>query len=229
MSRRVSRRGSRFSGRQWLILAGLAIVNVVVLGFVALAWWLTAALVPPAAAPPGGLPPEPAADLPYPPTWTPTATRTPAPPTATPTLVLIGPAPASTATPEPAPDLFRTPTPVPALADLARIMQGESPGDMRAAYYVGWVAKNRLLAGGYGRTYAEVARGFNGYRTSAVAREPFLRLAKQVIVARRDPTGGSIYALSHTDLNNLGLSPETAASGVGQWYFFREWPRRRRF
>ncbi|MFQ5614297.1 MAG: hypothetical protein ACE5H9_19415 [Anaerolineae bacterium] len=216
----------RFTGLQTLIIAGLVVLNVCVLGGLIAVWrpvWTAGS--PPAVAQETTATPTPR----LPPTWTPTPIPPLGPPTATPTRVVTGPPPAKPPTPTFTPAPRRRPRPSAAVIDLARIMQGESPGDLRAAYYVGWVAKNRVNAEGYGRTYAEVAGGFNGYRVSGPPREEFLDLARRVIRARRDPTRGSLYALSHADLNNLNLSPDTATAGSGLWYFFREWPHPRRY
>ncbi len=108
--------------------------------------------------------------------------------------------------------------------DLARILQGESPGDKEAAYYVGWVAKNRLLHTGYGDTYAIVSSGFFGYRADMQPNETFLELALSIMRDRKDPTEGSLYALSRTDITNLGIPPQRADITKGEWFFFKTWP-----
>lgn len=133
---------------------------------------------------------------------------------------------------------FRIPTPpafwVPVSAktevlDLARIMQGESGGDIEAAYRVGWVAKNRRLHGSYGNSYYEVSSGFFGYRRDKRPSEAFLRKAEQVIRSRRDPTGGCLYALSRTDITNLGVPAQRADVAYGEWFFFKTWPLSARY
>jgi hypothetical protein len=103
-------------------------------------------------------------------------------------------------------------------------MQGESPGDPEAAYYVGWVAKNRLLHKSYGDTYAVVSYGFFGYRADMEPSKEFLNIARQVIKAKADPTGGCLYALSRTDITNLGVPPSRADVTKGEWFFFKIWP-----
>ncbi len=108
--------------------------------------------------------------------------------------------------------------------DLARIMQGESTGDKDAAYYVGWVAKNRLLHEGYGDTYAMVSSGFFGYKANINPSNDFLEIAIRIIRAKEDPTNGCLYALSRTDITNLGIPPHRADVTRGEWFFFRTWP-----
>lgn len=108
--------------------------------------------------------------------------------------------------------------------DLARIMQGESPGDQEAAYYVGWVAKNRLLNPYYGDTFAHVSSGFFGYRADIQPSEDFLEIARRVIRSNQDPTSGCLYALSRTDITNLGVPASRADVHIGEWFFFRTWP-----
>lgn len=108
--------------------------------------------------------------------------------------------------------------------DLARIMQGESAGDPEAAYRVGWVAKNRLLHPSYGDTYYVVSSGFFGYRPDLQPTPQFIELARRVIQARYDPTGGCLYALSRSDIAKLGVPPERADVTYGEWFFFRTWP-----
>lgn len=108
--------------------------------------------------------------------------------------------------------------------DLARILQGESTGDPDAAYYVGWVAKNRHRHVGYGNSYFEVSSGFFGYRADLQPNETFMRVAERVIRSQRDPTGGCLYALSRTDITNLGIPPQRADVTFGEWFFFRTWP-----
>lgn len=162
-----------------------------------------------------------------PPTWTPTPGG-PILPTPIATPVSDGSLPTRIYTPRPTslPGLPALPTVPPRLSviDLARIMQGESPGDPEAAYYVGWVAKNRLLHEGYGDTYAIVSHGFFGYRANMDPSKEFLQIARQVIKAKLDPTGGCLYALSRTDITNLGVPPSRADVTKGEWFFFKTWP-----
>ena len=161
-----------------------------------------------------------------PPTWTPGPTREVVP-TATSTPIFDGVAPTRIYTPRPT-SLPGLPIPfgIPKLTvmDLARIMQGESPGDKEAAYMVGWVAKNRLLHPGYGDTYAVVSHGFFGYRADLNPNKEFLEIARRIIKAREDPTGGCLYALSRTDITNLGIPPSRADMASGEWFFFKTWP-----
>ncbi len=161
-----------------------------------------------------------------PPTWTPSPTREIIP-TATGTLAFDGVVPTRIYTPRPT-SLPGLPIPfqVPKLTvlDLARIMQGESPGDKEAAYMVGWVAKNRLLHPSYGDTYAVVSHGFFGYRADMMPSKEFMDIARRVIKARDDPTGGCLYALSRTDITNLGVPPSRADVAFGEWFFFKTWP-----
>ncbi|MDM8521111.1 hypothetical protein QUF64_13790 [Anaerolineales bacterium HSG6] len=110
------------------------------------------------------------------------------------------------------------------IVDLARILQGESPGDKEAAYRVGWVAKNRHRHGGYGDSYYEVSSGFFGYRANMQPSEEFLQIAQRIIRAQKDPTDGCLYALSRTDITNLGVPPSRADVAYGEWFFFRTWP-----
>lgn len=167
-----------------------------------------------------------------PPTWTPSPTEYVAP-TNLPTPVYDGAMPTRMYTPRPTslpglPVVF-----LPAhrgtlneieIVDLARILQGESPGDKEAAYYVGWVAKNRLLHPGYGSNFRAVSSGFFGYRASMQPREEFKEIARQVMRARVDPTAGCLYALSRTDITKLRVSPQRADLNIGEWFFFRTWP-----
>jgi hypothetical protein len=161
-----------------------------------------------------------------PPTWTPppvyTVIATP-----TPTPVWDGQAPTRIYTPRPT-SLPGLPIPIFAgqisVIDLARIMQGESPGDPEAAYMVGWVAKNRLLHAGYGDTYLVVSYGFFGYRADMQPSKKFLDIARRVIRAKEDPTSGCLYALSRTDITKLGIPPGRADVAYGEWFFFKTWP-----
>lgn len=165
-----------------------------------------------------------------PPTWTPGPTPE-FNPTAAGTQVFDGAVPTRIYTPRPTglPDI---PLPLPVVVrhsdidviDLARILEGESPGDKEAAYYVGWVAKNRLLHAGYGDSIAVVSSGFFGYRANIQPRKEFLDIAVRVLRAKEDPTQGCLYALSRTDITNLGIPPERADVTKGEWFFFRTWP-----
>ena len=107
--------------------------------------------------------------------------------------------------------------------DLARIIQGESAGDKEAAYRVGWVAKNRLKTNGYGRNYYEVSSGFFGYRANSQPSKEFIEIAKRIIRAPKDPTHGSLYALSRTDITYLGVPASRADVAYGEWFFFKTW------
>ncbi|MBN1995782.1 MAG: hypothetical protein JW953_24060 [Anaerolineae bacterium] len=161
-----------------------------------------------------------------PPTWTPTAEQRLGP-TPLATRVWDGQQPTRIYTPHPT-SLPGLPIPFyPAqlsVVDLARIMQGESPGDKEAAYMVGWIAKNRLLHAGYGDTYAVVSHGFFGYRADIEPNKEFLTLARRVIRSKEDPTNGCLYALSRTDITNLGIPPGQADVAYGEWFFFKTWP-----
>lgn len=173
--------------------------------------------------------PSPTSTFVLPATWTPSPTREVLP-SATGTNVALGLVPTRIYTPRPTslpglplPRIF---APIPSLTvlDLARIMQGESPGDPEAAYRVGWVAKNRLLHQGYGDTYFVVSSGFFGYRPDLQPNQQFMNLAEKVIRAKDDPTGGCLYALSRTDITKLGIPPQRADVAYGEWFFFRTWP-----
>jgi hypothetical protein len=161
-----------------------------------------------------------------PPTWTPTPGG-PVFPTPVATPVSDGNLPTRIYTPR-ATSMPGAPMPIVpprfSVLDLARIMQGESPGDPAAAYYVGWVAKNRLLNDGNGDTYAVVSHGFFGYRAEMNPYKEFLKIAQQVIRAKEDPTQGCLYALSRTDITHLGVPPSRADVTKGEWFFFRTWP-----
>lgn len=161
-----------------------------------------------------------------PPTWTPTPSREIVP-TPVPGYIAFGVLPTRIYTPR-ATSLPGIPLPeiVPKLTalDLARIMQGESPGDIEAAYRVGWVAKNRLLHIGYGDTYAVVSHGFFGYRPDLRPNQEFMAMARRVIKSKEDPTGGCLYALSRTDITKLGVPASRADVTYGEWFFFRTWP-----
>jgi hypothetical protein len=161
-----------------------------------------------------------------PPTWTPAPTQE-IQPTPLPSNVAMGLVPTRIYTPQPT-SLPGIPMPqiMPRLTvlDLARIMQGESPGDIQAAYYVGWVAKNRLIHIGYGDNYRVVSHGFFGYRPDLQPSREFLAVARQVIRSNEDPTGGCLYALSRTDITKLGIPPGRADVAYGEWFFFRTWP-----
>ncbi len=178
---------------------------------------------------PAADPATPTSEFVLPPTWTPS----PIPeiiPSATGTNVAIGLVPTRIYTPRPTslpglpmPGVF-APLPTLTVLDLARIMQGESPGDIEAAYRVGWVAKNRLLHQGYGDTYGVVSSGFFGYRPNLQPNGQFMDLARKVIRSKQDPTDGCLYALSRTDITKLGIPPGRADVAYGEWFFFRTWP-----
>lgn len=176
--------------------------------------------------------PTPTSEFMLGPTWTPSPTPE-AMPTLVGTSVFTGRLAVHLYRPRDPQSPFRIPTPAsfwfPVSAktevlDLARIMQGESTGDIEAAYRVGWVAKNRRLHGGYGNSYYEVSSGFFGYRRDIRPSDAFLQKAEQVIRSRRDPTGGCLYALSRTDITNLGVPPQRADVAYGEWFFFKTWP-----
>ena len=166
-----------------------------------------------------------------PPTWTPGPTPEFIPTSAA-TRVYGGLTPTRVYTPRATSLPGVPPLPLPAIVrpgdinvvDLARIMQGESPGDKEAAYYVGWVAKNRLLHAGYGDSYALVSGGFFGYRADLQPNEEFLKIALQVIRAREDPTKGSLYAFSRTDITKLDIPSHQADVTKGEWFFLKTWP-----
>jgi len=170
-----------------------------------------------------------------PPTWTPTPEQEVVP-SPIGTNVALGLAPTRIYTPRPT-SLPGLPTPrwwayygltQLTVLDLARIMQGESPGDKEAAYMVGWVAKNRLLHQGYGETYFVVSSGFFGYRADLQPNDEFLGIARRVINSDDDPTDGCLYALSRTDITKLRVPPARADVAYGEWFFFRTWPLSRR-
>jgi hypothetical protein len=169
-----------------------------------------------------------------PPTWTPKpGSGIPAAATPIPSQVYDGSVPTALYTPRatslpgvPPLPLFPVPRPID-VVDLARIMQGESTGDLDAAYYVGWVAKNRLLHEGYGDNYALVSSGFFGYRADIEPADAFIQLARKIMRDKKDPTNGCLYALSRTDITKLGVPPERADVTRGEWFFFRIWPVRR--
>ncbi len=170
-------------------------------------------------------------DFVLPATWTPS----PEPeiiPTSLPTNIAFGLLPTPIYTPRPTslPGIpfpsfapFQQPATI-SVIDLARIMQGESPGDKEAAYMVGWVAKNRLQHIGYGDTYAVVSSGFFGYLDGVEPTDEFKNIARRVIRDRIDPTDGCLYALSRTDITNLGVPPGRADVAYGEWFFFKTWP-----
>lgn len=170
-----------------------------------------------------------------PPTWTPRPTPEVIP-TLPPTMVFTGRLAMHLYQPRPGKDPLMMPE-LPMLLqlspkalaerevlDLARILQGESPGDKEAAYRVGWVAKNRHNHSGYGQTYYEVSRGFFGYRADMQPSPVFIDIAKRIIRSYKDPTDGCLYALSRTDITNLGVPPHRADVAYGEWFFFKRWP-----
>ncbi len=217
----------------WLLLAGLTgslLFAGVFLAFVAMqspGVKPPAAAVPPTAPPPGWTPP---------PTWTPGPTPVTVA-TALPTAVNSGSMPTRVYTPQPTsvplaklPIPFIDPPKSVNVLDLARILEGESRFDLEAAYYVGWVAKNRLLHPNYGDTFASVSSGFFGYREDRQPRDEFIALARRIIrePAGKDPTGGCMFALSRTDITKLGVPPGRADLNVNEWFFFKTWPISRR-
>ena len=163
-----------------------------------------------------------------PPTWTATPEQVIIP-TRMPTTVALGMVPTPMYTPRPT-SLPGLPFKIPfvrgqlSVVDLARIMQGESPGDREAAYMVGWVAKNRLLHPSYGDNYAVVSNGFFGYLDGVEPNNEFKDIAYRVIRSNYDPTDGSLYALSRTDITKLGVPPHRADVAYGEWFFFKTWP-----
>ena len=218
---------SRLGAEQIVLLAGLFCL-IIFLGLVTFLLFLIATGRPsPMVLPPAIIEIAATQGFVLPPTWTPVPEQT-LEPTPLSTQVWDGQAPTRIYTPRPT-SLPGLPMP-PFIAsrvsvvDLARIMQGESPGDMEAAYRVGWVAKNRLLHPGYGDTYAVVSHGFFGYRADMQPRQEFLNLAQRVIWSREDPTGGCLYALSRTDITKLGIPPSRADVTYDEWFFFKTWP-----
>ena len=213
----------RLSAEQWVLLIGLG-------GFLAFLCIVFFLFLPALSNRPGSLPAiiQVVASRGFilPPTWTPGPTPVVIA-TGLPTPVADGSVPTRVYTPRPT-SLPGVPIPfVPprlSVLDLARIMQGESPGDMEAAYYVGWVAKNRLLHTGYGDNYAIVSHGFFGYKAHLQPNGAFMDLARKVIRSKQDPTQGCLYALSRTDITKLGVPPQRADITKGEWFFFRTWP-----
>lgn len=206
------------------------------LGFLVFVWILAFFFVPmlrrqappPAVPRPAAVAATPSPTFALPPTWTPAPTEViiPTPPG---TNVASGLVPTRIYTPRPTslpglPLLVLVRPATIEVIDLARIMQGESPGDKEAAYRVGWVAKNRLLHPSYGESYFTVSSGFFGYLNGVQPNEEFMDIARRVIRAREDPTGGSLYALSRTDITKLGVPPGRADVAYGEWFFFRTWP-----
>lgn len=221
----------------WLLLAGLATAAL----FAGVFLFFVAALAPKPPAHIGAMPPA-APPRPPAPGWTPPPTWTPGPTpvvisTALPTAVNDGSLPTRVYTPQPTsvplaqlPIPFMAPQKSIDVLDLARILEGESRFDLEAAYFVGWVAKNRLLHPNYGDTFASVSSGFFGYREDRQPRDEFIALARRIIrePATMDPTGGCLFALSRTDITKLGVPPGRADLNVNEWFFFRTWPISRR-
>jgi len=116
---------------------------------------------------------------------------------------------------------------------LAQIMQGEAhhqymAGSYDGAYYIGWVARNRLLSQRYGSSYIEVQAGFNG-TIAGTPRQEYLILARLVISGKKDPTHGALYMFSQQDVNQLGFDESNAtliirASESRALMFFARWP-----
>jgi hypothetical protein len=219
-------RRRKLSPEQVILFLGL-------LGFIIFMWMMAFFFLPMLSGRPGPitLPPmmveiAAAQGFVLPPTWTPSPTREIIP-TTTATPIFDGAIPTRIYTPRPT-SLPGLPHPffIPTLSvlDLARIMQGESAGDKEAAYRVGWVAKNRLIHPSYGDTYAVVSHGFFGYRADMNPNQEFMEIARRVIKSREDPTGGCLYALSRTDITNLGVPPSRADVAYGEWFFFKTWP-----
>ncbi len=215
----------RFSAEQVVLLIGL-VCFFVFIWIIALFFVLLPRPAGPVALPPALVRMAATRGFVLPPTWTPSPVP-PVIPSATPTAVALGLVPTRLYTPPPTslpglpwPDF----QPRYNVLDLARIMQGESPGDKDAAYMVGWVAKNRLLHPGYGDTYAVVSHGFFGYRAEMQPNKEFLELARRVMRSREDPTGGCLYALSRTDITKLRVPASRADVAYGEWFFFRTWP-----
>jgi hypothetical protein len=215
----------RLSVEQLVLFASLFCFFIFLWLITFLLWLIASGRPSPVALPPAVVEMAATRGFVLPPTWTPTPEQTLAP-TPTPTQVWDGTAPTRIYTPRPAsldlPMLFFPPRG--SVVDLARIMQGESPGDPEAAYRVGWVAKNRLLHPAYGDTYAVVSHGFFGYRADMEPNQEFLALARRVIRSREDPTDGALYALSRTDIAKLGIPPSRADVAHGEWFFFKTWP-----
>jgi hypothetical protein len=217
----------QLSAEQVVLLAGL-------FGFIVFGWFICLLLLPLISDRSPGIVPQlliaaratSTPEFQLPPTWTPTPSREPNP-TSTGTVVYDGAIPTRIYTPRPTSlaglPWFNLPPSEMAL-DLARIMQGESPGDKEAAFMVGWVAKNRLLHPSYGQSYAIVSSGFFGYRADLQPNEEFIQLAHRVIRSREDPTGGCLYALSRTDITKLNIHPTRADVAYGEWFFFHIWP-----
>ena len=231
--KRPSQKPRRLGAEEWVLLTAFLVVFIFGWIVVLLALPLLSHRALPVRLPPAVVEAVTARGFVLPPTWTPNST-TVALPTPISTQVWDGAAPTRMYTPRPTslPGLpvtlipFRgggTLTDIEVL-DLARILQGESAGDKEAAYYVGWVAKNRLLHRGYGASYAAVSSGFYGYRASMQPNQEFLELARRIILARHDPTGGCLYALSRTDITKLRVPPQRADLNVNEWFFFRTWP-----
>jgi len=161
-----------------------------------------------------------------PPTWTPGPTDIFVP-TPLPGQVYDGSVPTRIYTPRatslPGVVLPEFPMPIEVI-DLARILEGESRFDLEAAYYVGWVAKNRRTHEAYGKTFRHVSSGFFGYKADRQPGIEFIKVAQRVIHAKQDPTAGCLYALSRTDITKLGVPPSRADVTKGEWFFFRTWP-----
>ena len=215
----------RFSVEQLVLFASLICFLIFLWLMTFLLWLIASGRPSPVALPPAIVEIAATQGFVLPPTWTPTPEQTLAP-TPTPTQVWDGAAPTRIYTPRPTslglPMLLLPPQS--SAVDLARIMQGESPGDPEAAYMVGWVAKNRLLHSSYGDTYSVVSYGFFGYRADMEPNKEFLALARRVIRSREDPTGGALYALSRADITKLGIPASRADVAYGEWFFFKTWP-----
>ncbi|MCB0213194.1 MAG: hypothetical protein KDJ52_27880 [Anaerolineae bacterium] len=225
----AAKRFSRFGPEEWVAVAGLICLTIFagIILFLFVPLLLQRPLM--AVLPPALIEAAATRGFVLPPTWTPGPTEVVFA-TGYPTTVYDGTVPTRMYTPRPTslpgiPYVFNPKriTNIDVI-DLARIMQGESPGDREAAYYVGWVAKNRLINPYYGDTFAYVSSGFFGYRADIQPSEEFLDIARRVIHSNQDPTSGCLYALSRTDITNLGVPASRADVAIGEWFFFRTWP-----
>lgn len=114
---------------------------------------------------------------------------------------------------------------------LAQIAQGEAGHefmyhDSVPAYCVGWVARNRLATGQYGKSYQEVA-GFNG-KLNTDPKWRYMAIARLVMYSEDDPTEGALYVLFQQDVDKLGFDEDRAtlvlrASERRALLFFTEW------
>jgi len=117
---------------------------------------------------------------------------------------------------------------------LAQIIQGEANHQfMRdegmSAYCVGWVARNRLVAGRC-ESYRHCQKDFKGTIIQA-PQWRYLAIARLIINSKEDPTGGALYVFSQQDMNQLDFDESQAtlvirASPYRALFFFKEWPGR---